>query len=139
MSDSAGAKRSELDHLSSFGSARALYHVANEGHPEGPKGVNYSRATRIDIAMKEGKVATVNVVGKADGVYLEPLPPPKPDSLQADSLRADSARTDSLRRAGGDTTRTAAPGPGRRAAPPLPADSARPVSADTTKAKPGRP
>jgi hypothetical protein len=125
--DSGGAKKSELDHLTSFGSARALYHVENSDHPGGPKGVNYARARRIDIAMKQSKVATVDFVGKADGVYLEPLPPPKPDSAAADSLR----------RAGADTTRAAEPDTTRRAGP----DSTRhpPAPADTTKPRPGRP
>jgi hypothetical protein len=119
VTDSAGAKKSELDHLRSFGSpATSLYHVSNDEHPEGPKGVNYARAKRIDIAMKHSKVSTVDFVGKTDGVYLEPLPPPKADSAAADSARA----------AAGDTTHAAAP-----------ADTTRRAPADTTKPRPGRP
>jgi hypothetical protein len=130
VTDSSGAQKSELDHLTAFGSAgsaRALYHVSNDEHPEGPRGVNYARASRIDIAMEHSKVATVDFVGKTDGVYLEPLPPPKPDSAAADSLR----------RAAAATTRAATPDTTRRA----PADTTRPAPspADTTKRRPGRP
>ena len=129
VTDSGGAKKSELDHLTAFGSAgsaRALYHTANDEHPEGPKGVNYSRGTRIDIAMTRSKVTTVDVVGKVDGVYLEPLPPPKPDSAKADSLR----------RAAGDTTSAAPPDSSR-----APADTTRrrPAAPDTARARPGKP
>ena len=127
VTDSSGAKKSQLDHLTSFGSAHALYHVDNSDHPGEPKGVNYSRGRRIDIAMQQSKVATVDVVGKVDGIYLEPLPPPKPDSAKADSLR----------RAGADTTGAATPDSTRRATP----DTTRhpPLPADTTKPRPSRP
>jgi hypothetical protein len=119
VTDSAGAKKSDLQHLTSYGNtATALYHVANDEHPECPKYVNYSRGRRIDIAMKQGKVSTVDVVGKTDGVYLEPLCP----------VKVDSAKADSLRRAAGDTTRAAADTTRRAPAP-----------ADTAKPKPGRP
>ncbi|OYW02414.1 MAG: hypothetical protein B7X11_03665, partial [Acidobacteria bacterium 37-65-4] len=88
--DSAGARpKSELEHLTSFGSARALYHVesADSARVAGRRGVNYSRGLRIDIATRGSKVETVDVVGQADGVYLEPIPPP-PDTTRA---AADSA------------------------------------------------
>ena len=133
VTDSAGAKKSDLQHLTSFGSpATSLYHVSNDEHPDQPKGVNYARARRIDIAMKQSKVSTVDFVGKTDGVYLEPLPPPKPDSATADSLR----------RARGDTTGTVADT--SRASPDtsrVPADTTRrrPTPADTANARPGRP
>ena len=127
VTDSSGAKKSQLDHLTSFGSAHALYHVDNSDHPDQPKGVNYSRGRRIDIALQRSKVSTVDVVGKVDGIYLEPLPPVKPDSAAADSLR----------RAGADTTGAVAPDSTRRATP----DTTRrpPLPADTTKPRPSRP
>jgi len=126
VTDSGGAKKSQLDHLTSFGSARSLYHVSNDEHPECPKGVNYARATRADISLKGSKVSTVDFVGKTDGVYLEPLCPVKPDSAKADSLR----------RAAGDTTSAAAPDSSR-----APADTTRrrPAPADTTRPRPGKP
>ena len=142
VKDSTGQTKSELEHLTAYGAARALYHVSNDQHPEGPKGVNYARALRIDIAMKESKVSTVDFVGKTDGVYLEPLPPPPPP-------KADSAAADSLRRAAGDTTGAASDSTRRAAADstrPAPAapdstrrPTARPTPADTTKPRPRRP
>lgn len=103
--DSTGARpKSQLEHMTSFGSARALYHVeAADTASRGRKGVNYSRGRRIDIATSNAKVQTVDVVGQVDGVYLEPLP----------------ARADTAGGRGGDSTRT------------LPADAARAAAVDT--------
>ncbi len=139
--DSAGRKKQELRNLASHGSARALYHVVNEQHRDQPPDVNYSRGERIAIAMRAGKVATVDVVGGVDGVYLE-YAPPRPDTTRADTtgadslrLRADSLRppADTVRRAPADTTRTAPP-------PTAPADStagrARPVPLPVTPRRP---
>lgn len=109
LADSGAARKSELEHLTSYGSARALYHVEPE-HPEGRKGVNYSRGRRIDIAMRESKVATVDIVGQVDGVYLEPLPP-KADTTRAaaDSTRRAPADSTGTTRTPADTTRTSRP------------------------------
>jgi hypothetical protein len=62
--------------------------VDNERDRDGPRGISYSRGQRIQIAMRERKVRTVDIVGQVDGVYLEPLPP------GADSAAADSVPTD---------------------------------------------
>lgn len=98
--DSAGRRKQELRLLTSHGSARALYHIVDDAHRDLPPGVNYSRGTRIAIAMRTGKVATVDVVGQVDGVYLEPAPRrPAADSARAP---ADS------------TARTPAPPPEHR-------------------------
>jgi hypothetical protein len=126
--DSAERRKSELEHLTSFGSAHALYHVENEQNPHGPKGVNYSRGNRIDIAMDSSKVQTVNVVGQAQGVYLEPLPP----------------RADTTRAAGDSTGAAAADTTGGRGLPTdstrrVPADSTRRAPADTTRPRPRQP
>ena len=141
VEDSTGATKSELDHLSAYGAARALYHVANDQHPEGPRGVNYARALRIDIAMKQSKVSTVDFVGKTDGIYLEPLPPvpPKSDSTAADSLHraaGDTTRaaTDTTRRAAADSTHRTPTAPDSTRRPRV-----RPTPADTTKPRPSRP
>jgi len=114
--------------MTAFGSARALYHVeaADTSAARGRKGVNYSRGRRIDIATAaHSKVQTVDIVGTADGVYLEPLPPPR------DTTRA---RADSTRSPAADTTRARAGAPGAAPdtgapatpAPPPPAGPARP-------------
>jgi hypothetical protein len=103
--DSTSSKpKSQLEHLTSFGSARALYHVESaDTASRGRKGVNYSRGRRIDIATSNAKVQTVDVVGQVDGVYLEPLPPgadtakirggDSTRALPADTARAGAART----------------------------------------------
>jgi hypothetical protein len=105
--DTAASRRSEIERVIAFGvtsaPARAYYHVDNLRDPTGPRGVSYARGQRINIAMHERKVRTVDVVGQVDGVYLEPLPP------GTDTAAAD---TTSSR---GDTTRTAPrPRPARR-------------------------
>jgi len=126
--DSAGGKPgSELQHMTAFGSARALYHVEpsdTAAAARGRKGVNYSRGRRIDIATaSHSKVRTVDVVGAADGVYLEPLPP-RPDTTRR--AAADSARART------DTTRAPAPPSGSApdtappAGPPRPPSRGRP-------------
>ncbi len=101
-------RRSEIDRVTAFGSARALYHIDNERDPSGERGINYSRGARITIALADRKVRTVDIVGLVDGVYLEPLPP------GADTAAEDSA---SAR----DSTR------GRPAARPAPPPAARPA------------
>ena len=125
-----GKPKSDLQHLTSFGSARALYHVdAADTAIKNRKGVNYSRGRRIDIATVASKVQTVDVVGQVDGVYLEPLPPVRDTSHAhaSDSTRAQGADTSGAAR---DTTR-----PPARETTRAPADSAHPPSpADTTRA-----
>ena len=71
--DSTARGRQELSRLTALGAARSLYHVVDEQHRDERPGVNYSRGRRIEIAMRAGKVATVDVVGQVDGVYLEPI------------------------------------------------------------------
>jgi len=115
--DSAGRKKQELRRLTSHGSARALYHIVDDAHKDLPPGINYSRGTRIAIAMRQGKVGTVDVVGQVDGVYLEPAP--------------RRPATDSTRAASDSTGRGAAPLPAdttRRAPPPAPAPRPRPAA-----------
>ncbi|MFI5206756.1 MAG: hypothetical protein ACHQX4_01950, partial [Gemmatimonadales bacterium] len=104
--DSAGAARSDVDHVDSYGSARALYHTDNNQDPQGPKGINYSRGQRINIAMQARKVRIVDIVGQVDGVYLEPrvvMPDttrpdtsvvrPDTSGVRPDTTRADTAAT----------------------------------------------
>jgi lipopolysaccharide export system protein LptA len=140
--DSASARpKSELEHLFSYGSARALYHVesADSAQVGGRKGVNYSRGDRIAIAMAHSRVETVDVVGKVDGMYLEPIPPGADTAHAADSTRrADSTRAVADSTAAPDSARAA-----RTAAPDAVAsDSARsspaPAAADSTRPPPPR-
>ncbi len=98
--DTAARARSELDRVHATGNSRAYYHVDNERDPDGPRGVSYSRGDRIRIAMQQRKVRTVDVVGRVDGVYLQPEP------------RRPAADT-----AARDTTNRAAPPPSSRPRP----------------------
>jgi len=142
--DTATARRSELEHLTAFGSARAFYHT-DQRAASGPRGLNYSRGRRIDIAMREAKVHTVDIVGLVDGVYLEPLPPvadtTRADSLRADPLRPDSLRADSLRADSlrADSVRSRATRPDSTAAQPRrtrPAPAPAPPRPQTTPRRP---
>jgi lipopolysaccharide export system protein LptA len=121
--DSTGRRKQELRRLTSFGSARSLYHVVDEQHRDECPGINYSRGQRIEIAMREGKVSTVDVVGHVDGVYLEPVtrriaadsaaaaPSGAVDCAPATPTPPDSARVAPSPR---DTTRAPAPAPAAR-------------------------
>jgi len=62
-----------LAELSARGNARVFYHVPNDEDPDGPPGLDYSRGDRITALFKDETVERVTVVGKADGVYLEPI------------------------------------------------------------------
>ncbi len=112
--DSGATARSEIRRVVAFGStaspARSYYHVENDRDRAGPRGISYSRGRRIQIAMADRKVRTVDIVGQVDGVYLEPLPP------GADSVAADTVPT--------DTTVIRAPA---RPAPQAPRPAPRPT------------
>jgi len=82
--------------------------------PHGERGINYSRGNRIQIAMREGKVRVVDIVGQVDGIYLEPKPPGW-DTIPADSNGVGSGAPGTMRPSG--TTPAAprpAPGAGTR-------------------------
>ena len=108
--DSTGRQRSEIEHVTAFGSARAYYHVENEQDSLGQKGINYSRGDRIRIAMRERRVRTVDIVGAVDGLHLEPLPPGW-ETLQVDTARADT--TGAPRGAPARPGQVTPPAPGR--------------------------
>jgi hypothetical protein len=94
--DSGGTARSDVDHVDSYGSARALYHTDNNQDPLGPRGINYSRGQRINIAMRDRKVKIVDIVGQVDGVYLEPRVV-RPDSTARPDTSAVRPDTTALR------------------------------------------
>ena len=72
--DTAGKPRTDIRQILAWGSARALtHHVDGERAATGPA-INYSRGTRIEIALKEQRVDRVVVAGEADGLHLEPRP-----------------------------------------------------------------
>jgi hypothetical protein len=77
--DSLGALRSRIHRIVARGSARAYTHIARRDSTGGPS-LNYSRGKSIDITLKQARVDRVTVAGRADGVQLEPIPPPPPDT-----------------------------------------------------------
>jgi lipopolysaccharide export system protein LptA len=105
--DSGSRQRSEIERVTAFGTARAYYHTDNVLDPQGERGVNYSRGNRIQIAMREGKVRVVDIVGQVDGIYLEPKPPGW-DTIPADSNGVGSGAPGTTRPSG---TTPAAPRP----------------------------
>lgn len=77
--DSAGKTRTVLQRVDAVRTARALYRTEKKG--SGTKGMNYSRADRIIVTMKQGAdegVDRVELQGKVDGVQLDPQAPPAP-------------------------------------------------------------
>lgn len=133
--DSAGRKTSEIERVTAFENARAYYHTENAADSTGQRGINYSRGDRIQIAMAERRVRTVDIVGKVDGVYLEPMPSGW-DTLSADSAALDSTARDSglARPARPDSAAAGRPQPpatpttppGRTTPPATPAPTERP-------------
>lgn len=62
-----------LDRLEANGSARAYYHVfGSEADSTAAPAIAYSRGRRITVGFKDDALDRVNVLGQADGVYLEP-------------------------------------------------------------------
>jgi hypothetical protein len=81
-------KKKTLDRLVARGSARAFTHLYNQRDSTAPPSLNYSRGAVIDIAMKGDRIDRVMVTGQADGMQLDPLPPPPPhDTLKSAKRR----------------------------------------------------
>jgi hypothetical protein len=76
--DTTAAGVRTLVELAARGNAQAFYKIFDEEDPEGPPAFNYSRGTHIIARFTDEAVNRVDVVGPADGVYLEPqrIPPP---------------------------------------------------------------
>lgn len=83
--DSTGVVRSRIRHIVAVGAARALTHQAS--HDTTGPSLNYSRGKSIDIRMRQARVDSITVGGRADGVNLEPKPPVR-DSTARDSTMA---------------------------------------------------
>ena len=77
-----------LSRLTAHGGARAYYHVPDPDHPKGPAGVSYSRGNRIAARFTLVGLDRVDVVGAADGLYLEPM---APGAIPADSAARRAA------------------------------------------------
>ncbi len=70
-STSTGART--LTELRANGNARAFYAIFDEEDPDSPPGFNYSRGLRIIALFEEETLQRVDVIGQADGIYLEPI------------------------------------------------------------------
>jgi len=94
LPDSTGTPRTVLHRVISLGKARAFTHLYPSKTDTTAKStapsINYSRGDTIVIVMKAAKIDTVLVTGHADGVQVDPLPPPQhPDSTKQ---RPDSTK-----------------------------------------------
>ena len=72
--DSAGKKRTDIRQILAWGSARALTHHDDPDRAAAGPAINYSRGSRIEIALKDQRIDRVVVAGQADGLHLEPRP-----------------------------------------------------------------
>lgn len=72
--DTAGKSHTEIRQILAWGSARALTHHYDDANPTTAPAINYSRGTRIEIALRDQRVDQVVVAGQADGLHLEPRP-----------------------------------------------------------------
>ena len=70
--EQAGDGGLSLRFILAIGNAAALYKIET-GEPGAPSAINYSRGERILVTFGDDGVDELNVVGQADGVYLEPI------------------------------------------------------------------
>jgi len=91
--DSAGKERTRISRIDARHDARSFYKVKDAAHPGRPS-LNYARGEEIIVTMRAdsaGGVERVEIIGKVDGVQLEPVKtaardstrPAAPDSLPA--------------------------------------------------------
>ena len=75
--DSTSTGGRTLRELRANGNARAFYQIYDQEDPDAPPGFNYSRGLRIVALFEEETLQRVDVVGEADGIYLEPIRRPE--------------------------------------------------------------
>src|SRR5207244_11905199 len=76
VTDSAGPAKTKLRHLQAHGSARSFSHLRNERDSTRGPSIDYSRGQVINIALRGDQIERIVVSGRADGLHLEPAPPP---------------------------------------------------------------
>jgi len=76
VTDSAGPAKTKLRHLQAHGSARSFSHLYNERDSTRGPSMDYSRGQVINIALRGDQIERIVVSGRADGLHLEPAPPP---------------------------------------------------------------
>ena len=80
-------EKSSMDRLVARGAARAFTHLHNQRDSTTSPSLNYSRGAVIDITMKGDRIDRVIVTGQANGMQLEPLPPPPHDTAKSAKRR----------------------------------------------------
>lgn len=83
VADSASQPR--MREVLASGSARSLYQMAPSGGERGEPNISYNRGQVIRVTFAEGEMRTVDVIGGASGIFLEPAP--------ADTTRPSPGRT----------------------------------------------
>jgi hypothetical protein len=87
----ADTTKRELRTVEARGSARSFYQIHDARSPGRPS-IDYARGDRIRVTfLPGGAVERVDVVGRADGVHLEPARAAAPDSAAADSTSPPAA------------------------------------------------
>ena len=76
--DSTETGERTLSELIAAGNAQAYYRIFDEADSTAAPAINYSRGLRIVALFKDDTVDKVEVMGAADGVYLEPKKKPIP-------------------------------------------------------------
>ncbi len=76
--DSTATGERTLSELIAAGNAQAFYRIFDEEDSTAAPALNYSRGLRIVALFKDDTVDKVEVMGAADGVYLEPKKKPIP-------------------------------------------------------------
>ncbi|UCD24477.1 MAG: hypothetical protein JSW51_00730, partial [Gemmatimonadota bacterium] len=76
--DSTEAGERTLSELIAAGNAQAYYRIYDEEDSTAAPAINYSRGQKIVALFKDEEVDKVQVIGAADGVYLEPKKKPIP-------------------------------------------------------------
>lgn len=77
------ASRPQMRQLVSQGSAQSFYQLAAKDSGVVGPAINYVKGRDISIAFANRVVQTVDVIDKAQGVYLEPQVPGRSDTLEA--------------------------------------------------------
>jgi hypothetical protein len=87
--DSAGVRRAALSRIVARKQAQSFHLDPDPKHPDRPS-INYARGDLIVMTVKQGirgGVDQVEVTGQVDGVQLEAVDAPPPDSAARDSVR----------------------------------------------------
>jgi hypothetical protein len=79
------ASQPQLHELRSSGDASSFYQIAPRDTAAVNPAMNYVRGEQITVNFADRQVQNVNIVGKAAGVYLDPLPRTPTDTTRRDT------------------------------------------------------